>query len=79
MEGGCVSLQRSVDSKRSAALSDVALSVTVPAPLAIRLRELAQRDCSSLSATVRRLLAHGVVREFTMADGPWTTDPERSR
>ena len=49
------------------ALSDVRLPVTVPEPMADRLRLLAERDCSSLSATVRRLLARGLERELSEA------------
>lgn len=45
-------------------LSDVPLSLTVPEPLAERLRQLADRDCSSVAATMRRLIAVGVVREL---------------
>lgn len=45
-------------------LSEVRLPVTVPEPLAERLRVLAERDCSSVAATVRRLLARGLEREL---------------
>jgi len=36
----------------------------VPSYLAAQLRELADRECSSLSATTRRLIAIGVTREL---------------
>ena len=45
-------------------LSEVSLSLTVPLPLATKLRHLAEQDCSSLASVARRLLAHGVAREI---------------
>ncbi len=39
-------------------------AIFVPASLADDLRRLAEQDCSSLSGTVRRLLARALAREF---------------
>jgi hypothetical protein len=50
------------DSTR-ARVSEVRVPVTIPEPLAAQLRQLAARDCSTLAATARRLIAHGVARE----------------
>lgn len=45
-------------------LTEARLSVPVPHALAAAVRELASRDCLSLSATLRRLIARGVASEF---------------
>lgn len=52
----------------SGSLSEVRLQITIPETLAGRLREMADRDCSSLAATVRRLIARSLAREA--AAGP---------
>lgn len=55
--------RQSSSSRYSGTLSDVRVPVTVPQPLAVELRKLAERDCSTIAATARRLLANGVERE----------------
>jgi metal-responsive CopG/Arc/MetJ family transcriptional regulator len=57
----------------SGCLSEVRVPVTLPESLAVSLRRLAERDCSSVSATVRRLIARGVEREFAQ------TQPQQER
>jgi hypothetical protein len=57
---------RSGSTRCAGTLSDVRLPVTIPEALAVRLRELADRDCSSVAATARRLLARGIEREIAL-------------
>jgi hypothetical protein len=45
-------------------LTEARLSVPVPYALAAAVREIAERDCVSLSATLRRLIARGVATEY---------------
>lgn len=45
------------------ALSDVYVSVPMPERLAVRLRSMAERECSSVAACARRLIALGIARE----------------
>lgn len=56
-------------SSRVATVSDVRVPLTVPQHLADDLRRLAERDCSSLSATIRRLLARHVPQEIALLKG----------
>lgn len=46
------------------ALSEVYVSVPMPDDLAGRLRQVADRDYSTVAATARRLIALGVAREL---------------
>ena len=61
---------RSGSTRYAGTLSDVRLPVTIPETLAVRLRELAERDCSSVAATARRLLARGIEREIALTMEP---------
>ena len=50
-------------------MSESFVSVPIPEYLKDSLRTLAARDCSTLAATARRLLALGVAREGIAAHG----------
>lgn len=45
-------------------LTEVVLTVPMPNPLKADLQRLAERDCSTMTATARRLIARGVEREL---------------
>ena len=47
-------------------MSEVRVPLTVPGVLAEQLRRVADRDCSSLAATARRLVAVAVARELDL-------------
>ena len=49
---------------RSLPVCDEFISVPAPPSLKAGLRRLAQRDCSTLAATARRLLARGIAHEL---------------
>jgi hypothetical protein len=48
----------------SSSRCDEFVSIPVPLTLKNNLRRLAERDCSALAATARRLLARGIDREL---------------
>jgi len=58
-----VSIRRN-STRITGTLSDVRVPLTVPKSLATELSRLAERDCSSVSALARRLIAHAVQREL---------------
>lgn len=45
-------------------LSEISISTTVPEPLAKKLRQLSQLECSTIAATTRRILAVSIDREL---------------
>jgi len=49
---------------RSTGVSDVRVPMTVPEPLAVELRRIAERDCNTIAATARRLLALSITHEL---------------
>jgi hypothetical protein len=60
---------RTSDSSSRAALSEVAVSTTVPEPLAKKLRRLSELECSTIAATTRRLIARSVDSELAAFTG----------
>ena len=62
------------------ALSDVYVSVPMPKDLAQRLRDMADRNYSSVAATARRLIAAGMARESArVAAAEVTAEADRGK
>ena len=60
--------ERRNSSRYTGTLSDVRVPLTVPQSLASQIARIAERDCSTIAATTRRLLARSVKQELAIAE-----------